>query len=268
MTVQSVALERAAVPASRGGMFLGFGTVLRKELTEWMRGRAALIVALVSLASAIFTTLIPFVVQASGQANAGPALSMDPTTNVLLGWKGGQTVAVIAILATMALVSAERDRGTLAWNLTNPVSLASVLAAKFVAAVLVVGTAAVIVPLAVSVAVAAIAYGALPNLSTVALFGGLFLTLPVFYVGLTVALGTFVKATAGVAGIAFLVMFVPAIFGGLLPIVTEISPTSIGTWALATATGTPASSLTLAGWLVSMVVLVIGAKLVFDRQEF
>jgi ABC-2 type transport system permease protein len=268
MTVQSVTLERSLVPAARGGMFLGFGTVLRKELTEWMRGRAAVIVALVSLASAIFTTLIPFVVQASGQANQGPALSMDPTANVLLGWKGGQTVAVIAILATMALLSAERDRGTLAWNLTNPVSPASVLAAKFFAAVLVVGAAAVIIPLAVSVAVATIAYGAVPNLGTVALFGALFLTLPVFYVGLTAALGTFVKATAGVAGIAFLVMFVPAIFGGLLPIVTEVSPTSIGTWALATATGAPASNLTLAGWLVSMGVILIGAKLVFDRQEF
>jgi ABC-2 type transport system permease protein len=249
-------------------MFLGFSTVLRKELTEWTRGRAAVIVAAVSLASAIFTTLIPFVVKASGQTEQGPALSMDPTANVLLGWRGGQTVAVIAILATMALLSAERDRGTLAWNLTNPVSLVSVLAAKFFAAILVVGTAAVIVPLAVSVAVATLAYGAVPNLGTVVLFGGLFLTLPVFYVGLTVALGTFVKSTAGVAGIAFLVMFVPAIFGGLVPIVTEISPTSIGSWALATATGATASSLTIAGWLVSMVVIVIGAKLVFDRQEF
>ena len=37
-------------------------------------------------------------------------LTMDPTTNVLLGWTG-QTVALIAVVATMALVSAERDRG-------------------------------------------------------------------------------------------------------------------------------------------------------------
>jgi len=242
---------------------------VRKELTEWLRGRAALIVAGISVASAIFTTVIPFVVRASGEAaQGGPALSMDPTANVLLGWRGGQTVAVIAILATMALLSAERDRGTLAWNLTNPVSPASIIAAKFCVAVLVVGTAAVLLPLAVSVGVATIAYGALPDLGTIGLFAALFLTLPVFYIGLTVALGTFVKSTAGVAGIAFLVMFVPAIFGGLIPIVNEISPTSIGTWALAAANGGPASGLTLAGWLVSMVALAIGAKLVFDRQEF
>ena len=63
-------------------------------------------------------------------------------------------------------------------------------------------------------------------------------------------------------------MFVPQILGGLLPIVGELSPTSIGVWALAIAKGEPASALTLVGWVVSMVVIVVGAKLVFDRQEF
>ena len=36
---------------------------------------------------------------------------------------------------------------------------------------------------------------------------------------------------------------------------------------MAVAKGQPASSLTLVGWLVSMVVIVVGAKFVFDRQE-
>lgn len=268
MTAPSIAVSPPAKRATRGGMFLGFGTVLRKELTEWKRGRAALIIGGVSIASAIFTTVIPFIVEASGEAAQGPPLSMDPTANVLLGWRGGQTVAVITVLATMALLSAERDRGTLAWNMTNPVSPTSIIASKFIAAMLVIGVAAVLVPLAVSVAVATIAYGAVPDLATVGLFGLLFLTLPMFYVALTIALGTFVKSTAGVAGLAFAIMFVPPLFGGLLPIVNEVSPTSIGTWAMAAATGAGASTLTLAGWAASMAVLVVGAKLIFDRQEF
>jgi ABC-2 type transport system permease protein len=268
MTAPSIAISPPIKRASRGGIFLGFGTVLRKELTEWKRGRAALIIGGLSIASAIFTTVIPFVVKASGEAAQGPPLSMDPTANVLLGWRGGQVVAVIAVLATMALVSSERDRGTLAWNLSNPVSPTSIIASKFIAAMLVIGVAAVLVPLAVSVAVATIAYGAVPDLATVGLFGLLFLTLPLFYVALTIAIGTFVKSTAGVAGLAFAVMFVPPLFGGLVPIVNEVAPTSIGTWAMAAATGGGASSLTLAGWVVSMVVLVVGAKLIFDRQEF
>jgi ABC-2 type transport system permease protein len=268
MTAESAAIRPTTASRARVGLFLGFRTVLRKELTEWMRGRAALIVAAIATAIAVFTTLVPFVVQASGEAAQGPPLSMDPTDNVLLGWRGGQTVAIITILATMSLLSGERDRGTLGWTLTNPVSSTSVIAAKFLAAVLVIATTAVIVPLAVSVGVATVAYGAVPDLQTVGVFAALFLTLPMFYVALTVALGTGIKSTAGVAGIAFLVMFVPPVIGGLVPVVNEVSPTSIGTWALATATGATTSVLTLAGWAVSMVVLVIGAKLVFDRQEF
>jgi hypothetical protein len=90
---------------------------------------------------------------------------------------------------------------------------------------------------------------------------------PAFYVALTIAFGTAFKSTVGVAGAAFAAFFTPQIVGGLLPIVGELSPTSIGNWALAVAKGQPASTLTLAGWAISMVVLIVGSKLVFDRQE-
>jgi ABC-type transport system involved in multi-copper enzyme maturation permease subunit len=248
-------------------MFLGFKTSLRKELTEWFRGPKALIVAGISIAGAVFMTLVPFIAEATNEAEAAGLMTKDPTTNVLLGWTG-LTIALIAVVATMALISSERDRGTLAWSLTNPVSPTSIIAAKFLAAMLVFSVAAVLLPLVVSVGVATVVYGALPNLATMGTFGLLFLALPAFYIALTVGLGTAIKSTAGVAGVAFAVMLVPQVLGGLLPIVNELSPTSIGVWALATAKGDPASILTLAGWLVSMTVIVVGAKVVFDRQEF
>ena len=273
MTALSVPIEPTAKRGIRNGMFLGFATVLRKELTEWLRGPKSLIVAGVSIAGAVFMTLIPYIAMLTNEAAESGAersplvLTMDPTTNVLLGWTG-MTVALIAIVATMGLVSTERDRGTLAWSLTNPVSPTSIIAAKFAAAFLVYSVAAVVLPLLVASAVATIVYGGLPDMITIATFGLLFLTLPAFYIGLTIALGAGIKATAGIAGIAFAVMFVPQILGGLLPVIAEVSPTSIGVWAMATAKGEPASALTLAGWLVSMTAIVIGAKLIFDREEF
>lgn len=266
MTAQSVAIAPPTANRRRGGMLLGFGTVLGKELTEWFKGPKALIVAGVSVVGAIFMTLIPFIAEATKEASSAGLLTKDPTTNVLLGWTG-QTVALIAVVATMALMSAERDRGTLAWSLTNPVSPTSIVAAKFVAAMLIFSLTAIILPLAVSVGLATVVYGGLPNLSIVGTFALLFLTLPAFYIALTVGLGTVIKSTAGVAGVAFAVMFVPQIIGGLVPIFNEISPTTIGSWAMATAKGEPASSLTLGGWLVSMIVIGVGAKFAFDRQE-
>jgi ABC-type transport system involved in multi-copper enzyme maturation permease subunit len=246
-------------------MFLGFGTFFRKEIADWVRSRRALIVGAFVIASAIFTTLVPFISGTSGEAS-GLALSMDPTANVLLGW-GGQTMAVVILLATMALMSGERDRGTLAWSLTNPISPTSILAAKWLAAVLVLAVVAVLVPLAISVGIATVAYGAVPDLGTVGLFALLYMTVPAFYVALTLALGSFIKATAGIAAIGFVVALLPTMLGSLVPALGEVSPTAIGGWAMAVATGQPASTLTLTGFLVSMVVLAVGAKIVFDRQE-
>jgi len=272
MTAQSTAVTPRTAPAIGRRPLLGFGTVLGKELTEWFKGPKALIVTGVSVLGAIFMTVIPFVVKATNQAaESGPGqsqmlLTMDPTTNVLLGWTGA-TVALIAVVATMALMSAERDRGTLAWSLTNPVSPTSIIAAKFIAAMVVFSATAIILPLAVSVGIATVVYGGLPDLSIVGTFTLLYLTLPAFYIALTVGLGTAIKSTAGIAGVAFAVMFVPQLIGGLLPIVNELSPTSIGGWAMLVAKGQPASMLTPIAWLVSMAVLIVGAKLVFDRQE-
>jgi ABC-2 type transport system permease protein len=266
MIAQTTTIDGAAVAPGSRRPLLGIGTVIRKELTEWVRGPKALIILGISVFGAIFMTLVPFMAQATNEAADAGLLSHDPTANVLLGWTG-QVVALIAILSTMALLSTERDRGTLAWTLTNPVSPWSVVAAKYVVAFSVFAATAVMLPMLVSIGLATVVYGGLPDLRIIGTFLALFLALPAFYIALTVALGTGVKSTVGVAGVAFAVMFVPQILAGLLPVVGELSPTSIGTWAMLVAKGQPASMLTPIGWAISMVVLIVGAKVVFDRQE-
>lgn len=266
MNAQSLALGPATTrSATRTGIFLGFGTVFRKEIREWVRGRRAIVVGAVALASAILTTVISYMVGATGESG-GVVLTLDPTANVLLGW-GGQTFAIMALLASMSLLSGERDRGTLAWSLTLPVSPTSILAAKWLAAVLVFAVVAIAVPLAVSSVIAVPVYGGLPDLATVAVFGVLYVAIPAFYVALALALGTAVRGTGGIAGIGFLVMFLPTLIGALVPIVAELSPTAIGDWALAVATGRPASILTLIGFVGTMTILAVVAKVIFDRQE-
>jgi ABC-2 type transport system permease protein len=266
MTAQSSAVAPRTTVNTPRRPFLGLGTIMRKELTEWVRGPKALILLGLSLFTAVFMTVIPFIAQQTNEAEAAGLLSRDPTANVLLGWTG-QTVAVMAVLATMALLSSERDRGTLAWSLSNPVSPTSVILSKFLVAFVIFTLVAVIIPVTVQIGLATLVYGSVPDLATVGTFVLLFLALPAFYIGLTVAIGAAVKSTVGVAGIAFAVMFIPSAIGGLLPIVNEISPTSIGAWAMQMAKGQPTSMLTAVGWLVTMVVLAVGAKLTFDRQE-
>ena len=158
MTVQSTELVSAPIASPGGRPFLGLGTVIRKEFTEWVRGPKALIILGVSVLGAVFMTLIPFIAEATTTARDAGLLSHDPTTNVLLGWTG-QVVALIAILSTMALLSTERDRGTLAWTLTNPVSPWSVVTAKYVVAFTVFVATAIVLPMLVSILLATAVYG-------------------------------------------------------------------------------------------------------------
>ena len=111
----------------------------------------------------------------------------------------------------MALVSTERDRGTLGWTLTNPVSPTSVISAKFIVAFGVFVATAILLPMLVSVGLATVVYGGLPDLRRHRDLLVLFLALPAFYITLTIALGTGVKSTVGVAGIAFAVLFLPQV---------------------------------------------------------
>ena len=100
MTAQTVSVPSSShvTRSARESMFLGFGSVLRKELAEWGRGRGPLVIAGLSIAAAVFTTVIPFIAPPTPGV---PELSRDATTNVLLGW-AGLTVALVAILSTMS----------------------------------------------------------------------------------------------------------------------------------------------------------------------
>lgn len=267
MTARLVAIDAPAAPGSSDGMFLGFGNAFRKEIAEWLHGPKALVIAGLSISAAIFTTLLTRIEEATTDPGEIPGLSTDPTVNALFGWSG-QVVGLIAIIATMAVISVERDRGTLAWSLTNPVSPTSILAAKFAASMIVFSLVAVIVPMGISVGVATIAYGALPDVGVVALFTILFLAAPAFFLALTIGLGAGIGSTAGIAAVAMAVLFVPQLLGGMVPSITELLPTSIGQWAHAAVMGEPAPLSIPISWLVSMPAVVIGAKLVFDRQEF
>ena len=265
--------DRAQVVASGADKhgtagLLGFATFFQKELLEWLRNRRALIVGGAAITFAVIGALLPIIAAASGTATepGAPALERDPTTNVLLAWSG-TTVPIVVILSTMMLMTTERERGTLAWSLTKPLSRSSVLLAKWLAATLAYGFVGVVVPLVMQSVAVTLAYGSPPSLGTVASFAGLYLTVPAFYVALTVAFGTLIHSTAGVAGLAFLVALVPGVVASFVPAVAHLSPTGVGEWTLAVVTGRSAPIGVPIAWAASLVVIAAIAMLVFERQD-
>jgi len=99
-------------------------------------------------------------------------------------------------------------------------------------------------------------------------FTVLFLAVPAFFLALTIGLGARIRSTGGIAAVALAVLFVPQMLGGMVPHMTELSPTSIGQWAQAVVMGEPAPWSIPVVWGISMIAIIVGAKLVFDRQEF
>ena len=233
----------------------GVGPFLAKELREWVRSRRGLWVALTATPMMIINTLGPKIGEIAAQSEGQPippGLSFDPTINVLARWP--QWIYLFAILASINLLIGERDRGTLAWSLSKPLSRSGLLLGKWVAATLMFTIFGIVVPMAASVVAAAIAYG-MPDLGTVAVGTLLLAATPAFFVALTLALSTKLPSAAGVAGVAIGVALAPVFIGALLPWVADLFPSSIAQWAVASPLGQPASIVTPIAWLIGTVAI-------------
>jgi ABC-type transport system involved in multi-copper enzyme maturation permease subunit len=256
----------AAQTAVRLGTLPGFGGLVRKELTEWRRGRRTWIVLVVS---ALFMTLAAL--NTWLQANMRPADPaqgvenpiVDPTMN-LAGAVASQIFAVAAIFAVMSLIVAERENGTLAWTASKPVSRGAIWLAKFGVSTLVLWVAAGLIPLAATVALVIALYGPLPWLPVLTMGVGMGLAIAL-YIAVALATSTVLSSQAAVAAIAIGVMFMPQLVGLVLP--PEFVPSSILQWTILAGVGEPVGIVTPVAWLVSLVALVTFAVWRMEQLE-
>lgn len=174
-----------------------------------------------------------------GASQTVHAYSTDPTVTTLALFQI-PLVPVLAILATISLIAAERESGTLAWSLTKPVSRTAVLVAKWSGAMLAFGLVALVIPIGVSAIASTLAYGSAPDMGIVTKTCGLYLAVPALLIALTLFAGVIIRSQATIAGLALFVMFAPALLGSFLPPhVVQAVPVGIGNWCSATSPVTP-----------------------------
>jgi ABC-type transport system involved in multi-copper enzyme maturation permease subunit len=243
----------------------GFGPFLRKELAEWWQRRAILAVFGVVTLMGLVGTLATRIDQWLG-GTVPTAAQLDPTRNVL-GAQFDQWILFVAIFATIGLLIVERSSGTLAWTMSKPISRTSLLATKWLVGVAMLALFGLFLPLGISAAVATWSYGAVPDLARVATLGLLLIALPAFYAALNLALSTRLNSQAGVAAIGVGVALVPLLFGGFLPVLAELWPTSMSAVAIAAANGEGTHLPTVVSWLLVVVALAIGGLAVFARED-
>lgn len=245
----------AVAGTSSVGFLPGFGGLLRKELTEWRRGRRTWIVLLISAAFMTLTALNTWL-QANlpDEATEGaPAPILDPFMNLLTG-VSSQIFVVAAIFAVMAIITAERDSGTLAWTASKPVSRSAIWLSKFVASTAVLWVVAAIIPLAATAALVLALYGPLPVLPVLIVGVGMGMAIAL-YVAVALAASTVATSQAAVAGIAIGFIFLPQFVGLVVPNM-ELLPQSILEWSMLTAAGEAAGAVTLVSWAVAVAALV------------
>lgn len=265
--MNAVTFDPSAVyDADRGQpRLLGLGNLVRKDVAEWLHGARPWVVLGVTTSVFALAAANARITEWAARSfpadpTDGPAkvLSVLPLDNLLFAI-GTQFTVLAVIFATMSLLLAERDSGTLAWTISKPVSRTSVLLSKWLTSTLILWLAAVVIPVALTTTLVTILYG-LPDLAIVIVLGVSLITVPAFFVAVALTTATFVPSQAAVGAIGVAVFVAPSIVGGIVPALTPFFPGSIFDWAVGVATGGPVSLVTPIAWLVALVVLFFLAR--------
>jgi ABC-type transport system involved in multi-copper enzyme maturation permease subunit len=261
MTATTVSTPAPAFVEGSSGPLAGLRPLFRKDITDWRSGKGPLIIFVVtalfmaltaanSYISAILIKTLP-AEQTGGGANSH--LSLVPIDNIISA-VGSQIFVFVAIFAAMGLLVAERERGTLGWVASKPVSRSSIWASKFASGTAVIWLAAAILPMIVTAVVVVALYGT-PSIAAVSLITlGMGATIA-FYVVVALTASTFVNSQPGVAGITFGVLVLPLLLLAIVPGLAPYLPTSILNWFAGIATGASVGIITPIAWLISLVAL-------------
>jgi ABC-type transport system involved in multi-copper enzyme maturation permease subunit len=246
-----ITLEPSAARPTRYGSLSGLGALLRKDVTEWLRGRRAWVLL-------VITTLFMALSAANGWISAQIVAALGPGAEVgdftlmpsdnLMSAIGSQIFVLAAILAVVSLIVAERQSGTLAWTASKPVSRAAIWLSKWLSSSVMLAVTAAIVPFLATFVVVVALYGMPPiELVLAGLLGSI--ALISFFAALGLAAGTVMPGQAAIAavGLGFFAL-VPTLVG-LIPLpLTQFLPTSILPWFLGAALGQPVGFVAPLAW--------------------
>jgi ABC-type transport system involved in multi-copper enzyme maturation permease subunit len=179
---------------------------------------------------------------------------MAPLDNLLTA-VATQIFVLAAIFAVASLILRERESGTLSWVASKPVSRASIWTAKFISASAMLVLAAVVAPLAATLAIVVVLYG-VPDLAPVALMGVGASAAVVFYAALGLAAGTVMPGQPAIVAVGFAVYALVPALSGLVPVDVEpLLPTSILGWTVGLAAGQDVGLTTPVAWIVGTALL-------------
>jgi ABC-2 type transport system permease protein len=249
-----------------------FLAALRKELLEQWRTYRLLAVGVVLVVFGLLSPLIakytPEIIKLIPNGEALSHLlptptAMDAVTQYIKNI--GQFGVILALLLTMGAVAQEKDKGTAAMMLVKPLPRATFLVAKFTALALTF-TATIAIAGAACYYYTWLLFGALDAPRWLAL-NGLILVYVLVYVALTLFCSVVTKSQAAAGGLALGLLFILGLTGSI-PGLGEYLPGQLLAWGGGLMAG-QGEVFWPALWVSVgiIVVALIGARLIFERQE-
>jgi ABC-2 type transport system permease protein len=265
------------VEFNRTVLLLGFVPFFRKEIQEWKRKKSAIaILILAPLTFSVGAVVLSKMFSQGLSATSQAASSADEL--VFAGTVFSTTqlwVYAVTILLSIGLIPKEQDAGTLAWNLTKPLSRPALLLAKWSVNTVAIWLMAVVLADSITLFVTAIGLGFAPFSMFTVLLTNVLALLPIgFWVLFCLLFGFLLKDQAAIGACAiFLIAFGIGVLGfeiaGNQPLLTAIAPYY--------PTNAIEGFITLEGsfnltkfliYLAYMTVMAVATGWVFDRKEF
>lgn len=245
----------------------GFGNLLRKELGQWWTTKLWWIQTL------IWVALIAGISTIASLDSAG----MTPAEHFVEATRspfliGALVIGIGVVVTVQGAVIGEKDQGTAAWIMSKPVSRASFVMSKIVAHSFGFIVTAVVVPAVVYAFVSSMLFPGMLDLGGYAIATSVVALSTVFYVALTVCLGTVFDGRGPVAGLGIAVLLTGQFLNGMLPPALVMrTPWPLGEVAASFAVGvTPEwNRMTpIVATAIGAVVLSVLAVWRFGRDEF
>ena len=259
----------------------GFLNLFRNENAMWWRTRRWLISVVVwtLLVNGILALALYAPVDETGPPPS--ADTVDPSNPVVLGTTlllivGGLTTAVGAVITMQGVVIDEKKSGTAEWILSKPVSRAAFIMAKWSANLLASLLITIILQGIIAYVLISARSGSALSVSNFVAALSLQSLHMLFYLSLTLMLGTLFDGRGAVLGIPLGLLLGAQLFLLVVPSLAEIMP-----WVLAIPPNGPDSLATLAmrgqplptitpiiataGWIIVFVVVSVWR---FGREEF
>jgi len=206
-------MESKLQPNNSTGPLAGFGNMLKIEGSRWLSPRTLITQSLAWLFAINFIVAMPLIV--APMVDGSEIVTLEMATEIFIGIFS-MVVAVGAIIVMQSALVGEKQSGTAAWILSNPITRTSFILSKLLANTLGLLFVAIILQGAIGYGIISYALGYSLPITSYLVSMGLQILHMLFYITLTMALGAFFNSRGPIMGIGIMVVMIQDLLAGFL----------------------------------------------------